>query len=515
MQLEPEIASLANTILGLAQQVGELAEAEQALAEQQAKIAEHQALIATFPQQLRSITESLFSPAQRYLSSQDQLAVLMQQFRSGTPEQQAALEPQIAQIAAQIMELARDQNVLGQDAHLLRQTQSELLAVIQEVQGVLSAQTVDSTTQTDQLKTAIDQNRAAIERTQAEMLAVVREVQGAIYYQAGVSWSGDMTVAQLLDINRATLERTQLDMLNTLNRVEWTMAGNIVNMGWQTIAAIHHTAGVLNNTTYTMANGIITATYNTSNGVVTAQYNSMGQIIGTDHYLAGVMIAHIDNTSNTVAGWSNAIYQVQAALIGQVASVRDTAWYSYTQLINALWTEIGIAQYEIQLLLASLGNLQSVDAAIARALGVLGEMNWRLGNPLNVSTGESISTHLQREAIGVAYAALHVQRQSGAAMIAVASKQAYGLEFGQGFEFGRQVIGFQHGGYIPRNMSAFLHAGERVVPEWENRGGGGKNITIQVYGGGRDASQIADLVIQKIESKSGRLQSTTIQTSRR
>ena len=452
-QLTPQITQLALQIMELAKGVNTLAE--------------QQALIADFPAQLRAISEALFSPAQSYLSQQQQLSEMLARFRGATPEQQIALEPQIAQLAAQIIGLARSPEVLGQDPQLLRQTQSDLLAVVQEVQNTISGQ-------------VLQQGNA----------------QAAL---------------------QATLERTQGELIGVLREVEYQTMGAIVNAGAQTVQALWGVGGQIISTDYAMTNGIITAQYYTTNGVVTAQYNTTGQLLNTEHYIGGVLQGAINNTSNTVAGWSNALYQVQAALIGQVASVRDTAWYSYTQLQQALWTEIGLAQHEIQLLVDSLYHLETVDAVVQRALGVLGEMNARLGNPLNVNMGESLMTQLQRDSLQTAQQAYNLQGRTAATMIGQLAVLA-GVGYGPAFQYGRDVTGFQHGGYVGHNMMAFLHRGEQIIPEWENRGSGGggaRNIQIQVYGGTKDPGQIADIVIQRIEQKSGRLHTSTIQTSRR
>ena len=122
--LTPQITQLALQIMGLSQSV-------QTLAEQQA-------LMAGFPAQLRAIEEALYSPAQSYLSQQAQLQALLTQFRGSTPDQQRTLEPQIAALAAQIVQLAAQTEVLGQDPQLLRTTQSNLLAIVQEVQNTIA-----------------------------------------------------------------------------------------------------------------------------------------------------------------------------------------------------------------------------------------------------------------------------------------------------------------------------------------------------------------------------------------
>jgi len=452
-------AVLTPQITQLALQIMELAKGVTSLAEQQA-------LIQDFPAQLRAISEALFSPAQSFLSQQSQFNALMAAFRAGTPEQQVALEPQIANLAAQMLQLAKGVDVLGQDPQLLRQTQADLLSAVQEVQNTITHQVSSAS-------------------------------QDAILIQG-------------------TLERTQAEMIGVLREVEYTMAGNIVQQGQQTIQAMWATAGQIIATDYAMTNGVITATYTTTNGVITAQYNSAGQLIGTEHYIGGVLAGTINNTTNTVGAWSNYLAQLQGQLIHQVAYSRDVAWYSYTQLQNALWKEIELAQYEIQLLIESLRDLNSVDAAIARALGVLGEMNARLGNPLNVRVDQGIGTQLQQDTLRSAQNLLRVQQNSNQAIIALLSKTAFGLSFEQGLGLGAGYTGYQHGGTIPFNMMALLHRGERVTPEWENRGhGGGRMINITVNGGNRDAGQIADAVIQRIEERSGRLQSTSIVTKRR
>ncbi|HEY5868954.1 MAG TPA: tape measure protein [Candidatus Tectomicrobia bacterium] len=472
--LAPQITQLALQIMELSKGVTTLAEQEAKLADQQAQAAQRQQLMADFPQQIRAITEGLFSPAQQYLSGRQQLTELMAQFRGSTPDQQLAMEPQIAQLTAEILNLARGVDVLGQDPQLLRQTQSELLGVMREVQQIITVQAHNDVSETAQLQGSIDQTRITIENTQAQMIGVLREV-------------------------------------------EYVMASNIVAMGQQTIQAIWSTAGQIISTDYAMTNGIITAQYYTTNGVVTAQYNATGQLINTEHYIGGALQGTINNTSSTVAGWSNALYQQQDYLIGQVTSVRDVASSAYGQLIDALWTEIGIAQQEIQLLVDALYHLETVDAVVARALGVLGEMNARLGNPLNVNMGESLMTQLQRNSIDVAQRTLNMQGNANRTMIALLAKPAFGLSWDQGMQLGRDVVGFQHGGVVPRNMMGFLHAGERVVPEWESRGsgGGGRNVTIAVYGGTKDPGQIAETVVKLIEQRSGRLHTSTIQTSRR
>jgi len=450
--LTPQITQLALQIMELAKGVNTLAEQE--------------ALMQDFPAQLRAISEALYTPAQSFLSQQSQFNALMAAFRAGTPEEQLSLEPQIANLAAQMLQLAKGVDVLGQDPQLLRQTQADLLAAVQEVQNTITHQVQSAS-------------------------------QDAIHISA-------------------TLERTQAEMIGVLREVEYTMAGNIVAQGQQTIQAMWATAGQIIATDYAMTNGVITATYTTTNGVITAQYNSAGQLIGTEHYIGGVLAGSINNTTNTVGVWSNYLATLQSQLIGQVAYSRDLAWHAYVNLQQALWVEIDLARYEIDLLINSLHDLNSVDAAVARALGVLGEMNARLGNPLNVRMDQGIGTQLQQDTLQTTQNLLRSQQNANRAIIALLSKSAFGLSFEQGLNLGAGYTGYQHGGYVPFSMMAHLHRGERVIPEWENRGqGGGRMINITVNGGNRDAGQIANEVVQIIESKSGRLQSTSIVTKRR
>ena len=64
----------------------------------------------------------------------------------------------------------------------------------------------------------------------------------------------------------------------------------------------------------------------------------------------------------------------------------------------------------------------------------------------------------------------------------------------------------QHGGFVPFTTFATLHAGERVVPQYEQSGGGN---TYNIYLGSGNAVTARD-VIREIEKRGGRLQEGSI-----
>ena len=178
----------------------------------------------------------------------------------------------------------------------LERTQADMLSVLREVEQAMVLSNTQSSDQTNQ----------TIERTQAELIGVLRGVE------------------QTLTVSDMTSTHMQAQMIGVLREVEYTMAGTIAHAGVQTIQALWATAGAITGVTYTMSNGMIYAEYQTANGMIAAQYDASGRLVTTEHYIGGVLQGSINNTTNTVGGWSTPSITCKSISLGrsQVCGIR-------------------------------------------------------------------------------------------------------------------------------------------------------------------------------------------------
>ena len=196
------------------------------------------------------------------------------------------------------------------------------------------------------------------------------------------------------------------------------------------------------------------------------------------------------------------VRNLQQDIIAVLRGLQSTTDTVYDEIKGQVQEQISLAEEQVNILIASLGNIGSVDSAIAEANTILEQINAMfsviddqdainnavqlalLSGQLNtLSSIDSVS----KEQLGVLRSLSQNQGISG------------GGGFGSSDDGGEGDGGFARGtGYIPYNMVAFLHQGEAVIPRHQNGQNTGSPIIINVNGSG-DPDRVASQVVAKIE----------------
>lgn len=221
---------------------------------------------------------------------------------------------------------------------------------------------------------------------------------------------------------------------------------------------------------------------------------------------AAAQVLNLAKSADVLGQDPQALRNLQADLVKQVKNVQDVTDESFVTLETALKEQLDIAQQQRDLLVNSIKDLDSVDASVKLAVDQLNQLNSTLGGPLNIDQNDA--TVLAQTALlgGIA--------NVGASQLVVLQEISAKL--------GGTVPQFAEGSsYIPRNMLAYLHQGERVVAARDNAAGSTDTLRIEIASSGvtsaddRVVTQVADQVIARIEQRGSRIQNTRIQVNRR
>ena len=210
------------------------------------------------------------------------------------------------------------------------------------------------------------------------------------------------------------------------------------------------------------------------------------------------------------ANQSLAAYQQQ--VINQLQGVQVSMDQTFQDMVGALQTQVDLANKQIDILVNSLSDLNSVDGVVKESLAMLGQINTTLGGPLNINNNDAV-TLAQTALLGgindTAVKQLNILTSidskigaGGAAAPPAAIPDTGGS------------ASFQVGGYVMTNTFAYLHAGERVMTRHDTAQTSGSPISITINSNGGDVDVLARRVITEIERRGGRLHSSKIQVSR-
>ena len=210
-----------------------------------------------------------------------------------------------------------------------------------------------------------------------------------------------------------------------------------------------------------------------------------------------------------------AVQMLQTELIGVLNEIKTGTNTVFTDLQGALTEQIALANAQIDLLTASLGNLGSIDTAAQNAAAALEAMRATvtiLQDPSLTQAQFSVAVLAQggilQNIAGIGLEQLSELRRIAGGGGGIASPGGPVSDVG-----GTNEGGFALGSaYIPYPMRAWLHTGERVLTAAQVRQEQGSIIYLNVNGAG-DPGRVADEVIRRIEKQSS-FGTTTIQTRR-
>ena len=241
--------------------------------------------------------------------------------------------------------------------------------------------------------------------------------------------------------------------------------------------------------------------------------------------------------------------ELQSDLIATLQDAQKITENNFTDLEGALQRQIDIANKQVDILVNSLNDLGSVDSVVQQSLGVLNNMHETLGD-IDRQDALQVAQNALLSGIGkISQNQLGVLRSIDSKIGGLSAGGGSGGSGGPGDSGGGESGGFggesggvsgesggfggesggvsgggdssdtstfQHGSrYIQRNLMAYLHAGEKVIPAHEVRANaGGAPITINIHGGD-NAESVANAVINQIERRGGRLKNTTIAVNKR
>ncbi len=182
-----------------------------------------------------------------------------------------------------------------------------------------------------------------------------------------------------------------------------------------------------------------------------------------------------------------AVRNLQADLIRQLTGLNVNIDTSFGAMKTDVQAQLDLAQQQVHLLTGSLSNLDTIDDTLRQSLPILQGIEAALA-PYGVNAQADAALHIQGSMLDVQQQQLQVLQSIHAALAGAQERQ--------------------HGGVIPFNQLAFLHAGERVVPVHETPGASG-TVNIYIQGNGNEHA-MAEKVIREIEKRGGRLANTKI-----
>lgn len=143
-----------------------------------------------------------------------------------------------------------------------------------------------------------------------------------------------------------------------------------------------------------------------------------------------------------------AVRNLQTQLLEQLKEVQNGTDQAYTSFQEALGTQVDLAKQQLDVLVASLSNLGSVDSAVTESLAVLNQINNAIGGPID-SSGNDAQTRAQVALLGGLNTIAEAQLQE---LQNISAKLGSLPQFAEGTPF------------VQANTLAFLHAGEAVLP---------------------------------------------------
>ena len=237
------------------------------------------------------------------------------------------------------------------------------------------------------------------------------------------------------------------------------------------------------------------------------------------------------------------VRDLQTEIAGILTNLQGVSADAFGSLQTDVEEQISLAERQIEVLVASLNDLGSIDQVVGTSADVLRSIHAALA-PFD--TNAEVAIQVQTSLLAGQFEVLQgigsigqsqlvelhainegVGRLQGLAGGISSSTGGDSSEGGIGGEAtgGEATGGEATGGggsefgqygraYIPRNGLYFLHQGEQVIAPHETHNNGDTNIIIQ---GGAFTSEerLADEIIRRIEQKGGRLRNTRIQVTRR
>ncbi len=143
-----------------------------------------------------------------------------------------------------------------------------------------------------------------------------------------------------------------------------------------------------------------------------------------------------------------AVRNLQTQLLEQLKEVQNGTDQAYTSFQEALGTQVDLAKQQLDVLMASLSNLSSVDSAVTQSLDALNKINNALGGDID-SSGNDAQTRAQVALLGGLNTIGEAQLQE---LQNISAKLGSLPQFDKGTPL------------VERNTLAFLHAGEAVLP---------------------------------------------------
>jgi tape measure domain-containing protein len=215
-----------------------------------------------------------------------------------------------------------------------------------------------------------------------------------------------------------------------------------------------------------------------------------------------------------------AVRDLQAMAIRILEDLQGTTDQAFGTLGDGVQQQVNLAEQQIDILIASLGNLGGIDAVIAASLPVLQDIRSALAPFENQ---DMLSTQIQTALTAASVQSL--QNIDTTAQAQLTELQSINANLGgipaspnvgngsDGADGGGNALGL---GFVPRNAFYFLHQGEAVIPaHLNNTGSNGGNVVVHINGATGDPDAIATAVIAQIERRGGRLASSRIMVSKR
>ena len=189
---------------------------------------------------------------------------------------------------------------------------------------------------------------------------------------------------------------------------------------------------------------------------------------------------------------------LQSELIDILTSTKGGTDTVFMDLESALQEQIALAHSQIDILTGALWNLDSIDSATQSAAQALQAMQQAVGilqDPTMTQAQFSAATLMQVDLLAN-IAGINLAQLAELRRIAGGGSASGNSDTGDSFQAGTP--------YVPRNMWAFLHQGERVVPAHANTGASNAvhieaPITINVPVGQDDPQAIAYAVRSVIQ----------------
>lgn len=210
------------------------------------------------------------------------------------------------------------------------------------------------------------------------------------------------------------------------------------------------------------------------------------------------------------------VRDLQASSIQILEDLQATTDQAFGVLGSEVQQQITLAEQQLDTLIASLGNLGSIDNVISESLPVLESIRGALAPYANQ---DALTTQIQTALTAASVQTL--QNIDTTAQAQLTELQSINANLGgipaatnigngsDGGDGGGNAIGLA---YVPRNAFYFLHQGEQVTPRHQVHN---SDVVVNINGATGDPDAIATAVIAQIERRGGRLASSRIMVSKR